>query len=190
MSVIVEGLERARTLLAGFAGAAEKAAARALNKASAIARDEAINRITERYAVKPSDVREKITTRTATPDRLEMAIVAQSGPLSLTYFPHTPLVAGTGGRGKPVLRAEVIRGQEKAVPGAFIATINGKPRIMFRVGGRTATGKAAIKSVATVPIGAMLGVPAVRPAVEARAYEIFDEQLGREIDRELGKGAP
>jgi hypothetical protein len=189
VSVIAEGLERARTFLASMGGAAEKATARALNKAAAVARDEAVDRITERYAVKPSDVREKITLTPATPEKLVISIVARSGPLSLTYFPHTPTEIGTGGRGKPVLRAEVLRGQEKTVPGAFIAPINGKPRIMIRSGGRTATNKAAIKSVATVPIASMLGAKTVQAAVEDRAYAVFDEQLNREIDRELGRGA-
>lgn len=187
MSAAVEqGLERARAMLASISGAAEKAAARALNRAAGAARDEAIKSITDRYVVRPSDVRERITLTTAKPEALGIAVTARSGPLSLTYFPHSPEHIGTGGRGKPVLRAQVIRGQEKTVPGAFIARINGKPRIMIRAGGRTATNKAVIKNVFTVPIANMLGVESVHKAVEDRALAMFDEQLGKEIDRELG----
>lgn len=185
MSVVVEGLERARAFLAYIPRAAEKAVARALNRAATVGREEAIKSITDRYVVRAGDVREKITLRPATPDRLVMSIVARSGPLSLSYFPHSPTAIGTGGRGKPLLRAEVLRGQVKSIPGAFVAPINSKPRIMLRTGGRTASNRAAIKSLSTVPIANMLGAKTVQEAVEARAFAVFDEQLGREIDREL-----
>jgi hypothetical protein len=186
---VAKGLERARDFLATIPGAAEKAVAAALNRAAAIGRDEAVSAIDKRYAVRPSDVREKITLRTATPNSLVISVIARSGPLALGYFPHSPIEAGTGGRGKPVLRAEVIRGQEKNVLGAFVATINGKPRIMIRTGGKTASNKSAIKSVSTVPIASMLGAPSVQQAVETRALAVFDAQLDREIDRALGRVA-
>jgi hypothetical protein len=189
VSDVVKQLERARDFLAAIPGAAEKALAAALNKAGAIGRDQAIEAIDQRYAVKPSDVREKITLHAATPNSLSISIVARSGPLALGYFPHTPVDIGTGGRGKPALRAEVLRGQQKAVGGAFIAPINGKPRIMIRAGGRTATGKAAIKSVSTVPIASMLGAESVREAVESRVLAVLDEQLDKEIDRALSRSA-
>ncbi len=187
MSDAVQQLERAQAMLAAFPGAAEKALAAALNRAAKLGREAAVEAIDKRYAVRPSDVRETITIKTATPDALSISIVSRSGPLSLGYFPHAPVVAGTGGRGKPVLRAEVIRGQEKSVPGAFVATINGKPRIMIRTGGKSASGRSAIKSVPAVPIATMLGAKSVREVVEARAMAVLDEQLDREIDRALGK---
>lgn len=182
-------LERARDFLAAIPGAAEKALAAALNRAATIGRDEAVKAIDQRYAVRPSDVRDKITLRAATPNNLVISIVARSGSLSLGYFPHTPLEAGTGGPGRPVLRAEVLRGHEKDVAGAFIAPINGKPRIMIRTGGKTATGKSAIKSLSTVPIASMLGAESVQEAVLTRAFSVLDEQLDKEIDRALGKAA-
>jgi hypothetical protein len=180
-------LERAQAFLAAISGAAEKAMASALNRAAAAGRESAIAAIGERYAVRASDVRERVTVTTATAERLGVSVVARSGPLSLTYFPHSPNVAGTGGRGRPVLRAEVVRGQEKDVPGAFIAPINGKPRIMIRTGSRTASGRSAIKSLAAVPIGSMLGASSVRAAVEERAVAVLDRELDREIDKALGR---
>lgn len=185
----VKQFERAQDFLGTIPRAAEKALSRALNRAVMLGRDTAIAAIDQRYAVNPSDVREKITLTTATPDKLVVSIVARSGSLSLGYFPHSPIAAGTGGPGKPVLRAEVLRGKPKDVPGAFIAPINGKPRVMIRVGGKTATGNAAIRSVSTVPIASMLGADSVEEAVHARMFAVLDEQLGREIDRELGKAA-
>lgn len=180
-------LERARAFLGAIPGAAEKAAARALNKAAAAARETAVSSIVDRYAVKPSDIREKITISTAAPDRLGVEVKARSGSLALGYFPHTPLVIGTGGPGKPILHAEVLRGQEKSIADAFVAPINGKPRIMIRTGGTSKTGRTQMKSVYTVPFASMLGAASVVDAVEDKAAAVLDEQLGKEIDRELGR---
>lgn len=182
-------LERARAFLGAIPGAAEKAAARALNKAAAAGREAAVTAIVDRYAVSASDIREKITLSTATPDRLGVAVVARSGSLALGYFPHSPVVVGTGGPGKPVLHAEVLRGQDRSVGDAFIAPINGKSRIMIRTGGTSKTGRTQIKSVYTVPMASMLGAASVQDAVEDRAAAVLDEQLGREIDRELGRAS-
>jgi hypothetical protein len=169
-------------------GAAERATARALNRAATAAREAAIISIGDRYAVRPSDVREKVRLTTATPADLAVAVIAKSGSLSLGYFPHSPVAPGTGGPGRAQLHAEVIRGQERTVGGAFIATINGKPRIMIRTGGTTKTGRTQIKSVYGPPIASMLGAESVRQAVEDKAQAALDAQLGVEIDRELGRG--
>jgi hypothetical protein len=180
-----EQLERATAFLASIPGAAEKAMARALNKAATIGREVAIRSVSDRYAVHAGDVRDKIALSTATPDRLGVEVVARSGSLALGYFPHSPVVPGSGGPGRPVLTAEVIRGQSKAIPGAFVATINGKSRIMIRTGGTTKTGRTQIKSLFGPPIAVMMGAESVREAVEARALVALDEQLGVEIDRAL-----
>jgi hypothetical protein len=176
-------LERARDFLAAIPGAAEVAMSRALNHAANAGRETAIDGIVGRYAVQSGDVRERVTLSAATPGNLSMSVVARSGPLALGYFPHTPTQLGTGGRGRPVLRAEVIRGQEKEVPGAFIAPINGKNRIMIRTGEK----RLPIKSLSTVPIGSMLGAKTVREAVEEKAIAVVDQYLDKEIDRALGK---
>lgn len=180
-------LERARTLLASISGAAERAMARALNRAAAAGREAAVAAIVERYAVSAVDVREKITLSTASPENLSVAVVARSGALALGYFPHSPVDIGTGGPGQPVLRAEVLRGQERNVKGAFVALINAKPRVMIRTGGTTKTGRTQIESVYTVPFASMLGAESVRDAVEDRAEAVLDAQLDRELDRELGR---
>jgi Prophage minor tail protein Z (GPZ) len=180
-------LERARAYLDSIPGAAERAAARALNRAAAAGRETAVSAIVDRYAVQPSDIRNRITLSTASPDKLGVAVVARSGSLALGYFPHWPETIGTGGPNRPILQAEVLRGQNRSIAGAFIAPINGKPRIMIRTGGTTRTGRTQIKSVYTVPFASMLGTELVHKAVEDRAAEVLEEQLGREIDRELGR---
>jgi hypothetical protein len=189
VTTVEKQLERAQAFLSAIPGAAERAMARALNRAAEVGRERAIAEIVGRYAVQPSDVREKITLQPATPSNLQIGVVARSGSLALGYFPHAPTEAGTGGRGRPVLRAEVVRGQEREVGGAFVARINGKARIMIRTGGTSKSGRTQIRSVYTVPIANMLGVRSVREAVEARAFEVLDEQLDKEIDRELGRAA-
>jgi hypothetical protein len=189
VSDVEKQLDRARSFLASIPGAADTAISRALNRAAAAGRESAISAMSDRYAAQPSDVREKVTITTSRPENLEAAVVARSGPLALGYFPHAPTTAGTGGTGRPILRAEVLRGQVKNVPGAFIAPINGKPRIMIRSGRTTSTGRAAIHSLYTVPIASMLGAESVREAVGARAFDVLEQTLDREIDRALGKSA-
>lgn len=185
----VAQIERARAFLGAIPKAAEQATARALNRAAAAGREAAVAAVVERYAVAAADIREKITLTAATPESLGVAVVARSGSLALGYFPHSPVRTGTGGTGKPVLRAEVLRGQEKSIAAAFVAPINGKPRIMIRTGGTTKTGRTQIQSVYTVPLASMLGAESVRAAVEARAVAVLDATLDREIDRALGKDA-
>ena len=117
-------LERASTFLAAIPAATERAAARALNRAAAAARDQAVTSIVERYAVNASDIRGKITQAMASTDRLTATLNARSGSLALGYFPHTPTEIGTGGPGRPNLRAEVLRGQERSIGGASIPCRN------------------------------------------------------------------
>lgn len=187
IGVAEQGYQRAVDFLGTIEGAAERATARALNRAAVAGREAAIRSIDARYAVQPSDVRDKVALVQASPASLSVQVVAKSPALSLGYFPHTPTAPGTGGPGRPALRAEVMRGQQRAIPGAFVAAINGKPRIMIRTGGTTRTGRSQIKSLFGPPIAVMLGADSVREAVEARAHAVLDEQLGAEIDRELGR---
>ncbi len=180
------GLDKARTFLASISDAAEKATAAALNKAGQAARNAADRAIAERYAVKPSDVRERLQLARARIGDLTATLTARSGSVSLTYYPHTPLVSGTGGRGRPLLRAEVLRAQSKAVDGAFVATIGGKARIVMRTSKR---GDASLRVLSSVPIGVMLAAESVREAVETKALETFEGALDKEIDKALGRNA-
>jgi len=182
-------IDRALDFLRAIPGAAEAASARALNRAASAARDTAVTSICNRYAVQSSDIRQKVKTTVATKESLGVSVVARSGPLSLTYFPHSPGQPGTGGRGLPQLRAEILRGQPRTIRGAFVAPINGKPRIMIRSGGATSSGKRAIRSLSAVPMAVMLGAEEVRNAVEDRALAVFDERMEREIDSALGRTA-
>ncbi len=178
---VTKSLERARDFLVAIPGATEKATARALTRAATESREVAIQAITDRYNVKPSDIRSKVTTTPASVDVLQSKVLARSGALALSYFPHTPVAIGTGGPGRPALRAEILRGQERSVPGAFIAPINGKPRVMIRSGN-------SIRSVYTVPMASMLGAESVREAVDAKAGEVVERVLNTEIDKALGGG--
>lgn len=178
----IEHLER---FLAGVPGAARRAAAWAMNRALDEARAAAVAKITSRYAVRAGDVAAMITTSRATEAEPSIVVRSRSGSLSLGYFPHTPTSPGTGGPGRPLLRAEVLRGAPRDVPGAFVANLQSGPRVMHRTGGTTSRGKAAIATVYTVPLGSMLGVQSVREAVEAEALAALDRQIGPAIDREL-----
>lgn len=181
-------MRRAADFLAAIPGAAEKATAAALSRAAAAGREKAVDAILDRYAAQASDVRAAVSTVPARPQNLTAGVVARSGSLPLGYFPHTPTGIGTGGPGKPPLRVEVLRGSVRDVPGAFVAPIGGRPRIMIRTGNFTSTGRIQIRPVPAVPIAVMMNNEGVRETVERRALEVLDEQLGKQIDRALSGG--
>lgn len=185
-------MERAARALQHLPGAVERATARALNRAAIAGRARGIEAMRERYAVSANDARDKITLTMATTERLEVEVRAKSPALSLGYFPHAPTRAGTGGRGRPQLTAEILRGQRREVRDergpVFVAMINGRPRVMRRLPGKTTTGKARMESVYSVPIALMLGAASVREAVERRALQMFDARIDHEIARELEAG--
>ena len=187
MSGFDDTMARAEAFLASLPGAADKAVAASLNKAAKAAREEGVKAIADRYAAAAGDVRERTTTVDASSSSLSAAVKSVSPSLQLGYFPHSPIQIGTGGPGRPQLRAEVLRGQERDVPGAFVAPIGGKPRIMIRTGGITSSGKSAIKPVFGPPIAVMLGVEQVREKVERIAIETFDAQIDKQIDAALKK---
>jgi hypothetical protein len=167
------------------ATAAEEATARALNGAIAAARRHAVATITARYAASESDVEGMLSVSRASATKLDVKIVARSRALSVGYFPHAPQSPGSGGRGKPSLRAEIRRGAPKEIEGAFVARLNSGLRVMRRTGGKTSTGKDKIASVYTIPLAEMMGVASVRAAIEEHALATLDQRLDREIDARL-----
>ncbi len=189
ISAATDQLARAQQYLGAFPGAVERAMVRALNHALAAAREQAITVITERYAIKASDLRVAMSIQPAKHDKLGVVLKVRSGSMPMHYFPHAPTQPGTGGPGKPALTATVLRGSTKTVKGAFVAKLGVKPRIVTRTGGVTATGKSELKVLYTTPIGVMLGVESVQASVEAAALETLDKRLTNEIDRELERVA-
>ncbi len=185
ITATTDQLAHAQRFLGAIPGAAERAMAKAMNAAIKGARLEALDKIADRYEVDGADVRARLTTQLARVSSLSAVLKAKSPGLPLTYFPHDPDQPGTGGRGKPPLSATVLRGQTKPVRGAFVAKLGTKARVVERLGHKTSTGKDALRVIPSVPIAVMLGVQNVALAVEERALQLLDENLSREIDREL-----
>lgn len=181
-----EGLERAEMYLGGIAGAAERATAKAIGAGLTAARKATVSEITTGYEVKRADVEAHMTIEKARTSAMSGALRLRSGSLPLHYFPHTPDQPGTGGPGAPALQVTVKKGQTKTIPGAFVAPLGGKNRIVIRTGGKTRTGKDALKVFYSIPIPQMLARPEIRLAVEEKAVEAIDRAVTAQIDRELG----
>lgn len=181
----LDQLERARIALAGLPGAAERAVARAMTEAAKAAKAEAIDVISGRYEVKERDVAARLSVSAARPSALAATLTARSPSMPLHYFPHTPSRSGTGGPGKPHLSVTVRRGETRTVGSSFVARLGVKNRIVTRTGGKTGSGKDALRVLYTTPIAEMLGVAAIASDVEDRAVKVLDERVGVEIDREL-----
>jgi hypothetical protein len=178
-----ESLKSAQEILRTLGDRAVKALVPAVNRAVKSARAEAGRAITERYAISSKEAKAQLEVDRATYSAPVGTLRARGETLKLTDFPHRPISPGTGGPGKPSLRAEIKRGQWKKIPGAFVAPIGGKNRVMARRG----KARGAMFEMAALPVPTMFGM--VRERVEQYALEIFEQRLAHEIRRQIEKAA-
>lgn len=102
--------DRTKQLLAHIPGAAEKAMARAINKAISTANTEAIKRVKGRYTISDSELRRGIKIIKATNNHLTATLIATSSLHRIAKFKV--------GKGPNV---EVIKGNNKKFPYSFLA---------------------------------------------------------------------
>lgn len=109
---------RTQNLLAHIPGAAEKAMARAINKAITSAKTEAVKLVRERYTVAEYTLRDVdgIKVLKASPKRLSATLIASSPLLKIAKFKVTQ---------SKTLVTEIKRGQPKKWPHGFFARMNG-----------------------------------------------------------------
>jgi hypothetical protein len=197
VTVTPQQIERAQAMLAALPGAADKALARAINRAAEAARSEAVRGAVAEYNVQASRVRDTMSIRRASPDNLNASVHSRGSALPLSRFETTPSQPGTGGPGKATLRAAVKRGGgQKPMPGAFVARFgSGHTAVVERLGTKTKSSKPALgakTASGTIPefvgpsVPSMLGSTTVSEGIEARAAEVLDARLDHEIDRMLG----
>jgi hypothetical protein len=120
--------------------------------------------IVERYAVSAERHPREDHADDGDAEHLGVAVIARSGSLALGYFPHSPTTAARAARASRTCAPRSCAAHETRVAGAFIAPINGKPRIMIRTGGTTKTGARRSRACTrcrsrrcSAPIGARRG---------------------------------
>lgn len=174
-------LKNVRDSLLHIPGAADKAIARAINKAAEKARTEGIKAICGEYAIKPSDVRKTIHIVRARPGNLSAQIISTGGPIPLIKFhvtPRKPPAKGTKVKDREVVIAGVKFGNAVSMPHSFIATMESGHTGVFS---RKGTGRNSIEERYSPAVPQMLGNKAVLEIIEEQALKRLDKELRHQI---------
>jgi hypothetical protein len=195
-----EQIDRAVAILAHLPDAAQKAMARAMNRAIEGAKTTAAKQIRTRYRVSSERIKETMELEKATPTKLSAQVKSSSRRPTLYQFGPTPDQPGTGGRfpgigmTRPPLRVAALR-KRAPVPirRAFVLrSKEGNMLIGFRVKGtrmKSNPKKEKIQTLYGPAVPQMMGTKTISGAIEARAQEVLDKRLEHEISWALGQAA-
>ncbi|MBQ9564503.1 MAG: hypothetical protein IJU98_02845 [Synergistaceae bacterium] len=186
--------EEARKLLAHIPGGAEKAVARALNRAMEGARTEAARLMKDRYTMKVGDFKKQFVIVKASPGNLVARIMTRGARVAVTEFKHTPQNPPRQ-KGIPVaarkkVTTEIVAGQTKGWSHAFLARMkSGHLGLWTRSNTETTKkGKALIHEFFSLGVPHMFGYgPIIRRVVET-ASERLDKELDHQIQFLLSGG--
>lgn len=175
-----------RDALRHIPGAAEKAVARAINRAVEGARTDSIKAVCGEYYIKPSDVRKTIHIVRAKPGKLTARVISAGRPIPLIKFKVTPKKPAEAGVKRQTVVAGVKFGSAVAMPHSFIARMkNGHIGVYSRKRG---AGRNPIKQRYSPSAPQMIGNDEVLGYIEKRAHERLDKELRRQIVYMLGGG--
>lgn len=184
-------IEHAQKMLGHIPGAAQKAVAHAINRATQTAKSAAATEARKSYVIKHGDVLKTISIRKASPGDLTAAVVSRGHVVALPKFRVTPKAP------QPKRAAEVrwkkgrtfsIKARVKhgdgggSINNAFVARMkSGHVGVFNRSSGK----RFPIIQRFGPSVPQMLGAPSVRLWVENRATEALDKRLDHEIKRIL-----
>lgn len=175
-----EQIDRAERLLGHIPGAAPKAMARAINRATESARTEAARKVRSMYYISQKDVTATIKIYPATPSDLSAMVVSRGNLIALTKFRVTP------NKPQPKRRREIIvrvkRGAGGPIKKAFVARMKSGHVGVFKRAGKQ---RYPIDQLYGPSIPEMIGNPTVTGWVEEKARERLDQRLDHEIKRAL-----
>jgi hypothetical protein len=169
----------------------QKAVIRSLDRAAKAGRQEALNRIRERYNIKESDLRREITTDIH-PSKLEATITAKGRPISLSLFKpkqiiesinlkskalYSRLVKAKAGRMAKGVTVEIVKGHRKPVRGGFIPGFKTGTSIFKREG----KARLPIKKLSTIGSPAMFGSRRIVEAVKRKIVEVWKKNIEHEL---------
>lgn len=190
-----EQLERAEKLLEHIPGAANKAASRALNRATTNARANMVRSVRDNYTAKAGDIRSTMTVKKSSVSRLETEIKSSGDPIRLIKFKVNPKTVN--GRRRTPIRVGVKRGGQTAIKKGFIARMpNGSMGVFERLGrfktassGRYAGKRREVIEQKFGPsVPQMIGNEKVLDYVSDAATEMFNDRLLHEVNRILEGG--
>lgn len=179
--------EEVRHALAHIPGGAEKAVARALNRAAESARNDAAQLMKERYTMKVSDFKKEIVILRATPGNLKAVLLTRSARQAITDFEHAPAKPprqkGIPARLRPRAMTTIVAGRTKNWSHAFLARMkSGHLGLWTRSKTeKTAKGKPVIHEFFTLAVPQMMG----SGPIITRVLKTAQHRLGVELDRQV-----
>lgn len=178
IEVDAKQLEGVKAALAHLLGAAEKAVARAVNRAAQSAKVAAIRKATQEYVIKRARISETFEVGRATPSQPSAFIRSKGRPRALPYFRTRPRQVP---RKKPrkALFAQVKQGGGGTIRGAFLARMkSGHLGVFHRTDGSSSL---PIQQNYGPSVPQMLRSPSVSAFIREKAQAVLGERLEHEV---------
>lgn len=188
LSVSQNQFNEAKKMLSSIPGGAEKAVARALNRALESAKTSMSKGVRERYTIPASKISESIKIIRANPQRLIATMLTTSARLAIPVFRISPKTPPSQ-KGIPVklrekVTSEILSGVSKQWSHAFLARMrSGHLGIWKRQRGGN-----RILEAKSLSVPQMLGFNAILSEGLNIAQANLDKELARQIDLILGGG--
>ncbi|HMT02405.1 MAG TPA: phage tail protein, partial [Burkholderiales bacterium] len=155
-------------MLASIPNGAKRVLTRALNRAIAGAKTDAIEQITATYTIKATTVRDSLTLKKANFNILNASLKADGRVIPLTKFKITEGKITQDGKSRPIIRTTIKHGETKTLKHGFLATMATGHRGVFL---RTGKERLPIKQVFSLSIPQMLGNKDIKKYLEDNAHD-------------------
>jgi len=198
INIDTSGIDRAKEHLQHIKGGAQTAVKAAINKAAIGIKTDAGRETSKAFAVDSDTVKKRMWVTKAT-DSSMSAEVGRRGPRFFARnFPRTDNPSpGRRGTAAVFLRPRRDGGgwflnEERGLSKAFVATLPGRGRGVYRrIIGKVNSdgGRSSLIHARGLSVPEMLSDAFVRQTIEANATKRLNEELDRQVDRLLSKGA-
>lgn len=172
------GFDKVSKALAKLPEKGKKAISLAINSAIRKGRTTAGKEIQAKYVISRGRIYQDFSMRFSNPGTLYGALVARGPGIPVKEFKVTP--KGPQPRRKPVLTVEIVKGQAKAFPGAFVVGRFGMHVFTRKGASRFPIEKKVSVSVPGMFLGARAG-----PAIKTQMSETYDKEAARQLARIL-----
>lgn len=165
--------------LGQFSNKAPTVISRALNRAATNAKTNAAKKAREEYIIKASDIKNTITIKKATKNRLATDVISKGERLGLHKFKVSPKNPRPK-RPPKSLKVGVKKSSSKELLHAFVADVNGA-----KVFERVSKSRLPIKQLYGLAVPQMIGHISVRDFIESESLRVFDQRLNHEVENIL-----
>ena len=182
IEINASALGEAEKLLKGIPGAAQKAAKTALNKSVRGAKQDAVQKVKERYTIKPAYITRTLSFSMQMGSM--MAVFKSRGRVNdLSYFKHTP---ASPPKRRPApgnyLYSQVVNGEGGTIAHAFLAKMkSGHVGVFQREGHGASNLSLPIEKLSGPSTPQMLGSKTVSDFIQQR----MEQRLATNIDHEV-----